>query len=677
MPVYIRKHPLEIPPPSEKDWIKKDEEENFFLQDPDQIFDSLPQPFRMINKLVTLVFEQAWEIIEKKEALREAQTLKVQPKLYLPTAEFQVMGRANCLAASGQHVFVGLSTGLAVFSMPNCKRVCAWESARLEICAIRTSNLGNETHLFVTVDEMGLARLFYFYKDSLLLIKVLNEVEEISKRNTCVEAELSQRGDYAGILLQGNTEAWLEIYRLPKDSWLKETDHAQAAAVVSSFRERRFSQASTKSLELPGEGSAETESPMSANRVETKLSPPVLLLKVRSPKPLTGSTFKSPLEALMKIDDGSVIGLGQNHVIKDYQWEQQDAIFRSTFQKHLERESEPDSKEEKPSHAVFHFLLPGRILQIGPEIKAQPDVPTGITVHWNGSHNLCLYLLTRPSKEKMDAELKPDTVWPCAAPITCSAVTSCSSYMALACEDGTITVWDRSLGFPLAVTALPEGCLSRTIHFLQTSTAPTDQLPRPKVQLLVLCTDGSLHLVIISGPRESRTVLLADRSEDPDQTISAVAPIPALPGAVLVFSWDGTVCLTDTATPRPVCHFITPPSHTVASPWQPVFTVDTTNHGLLLRGDEQQQQAGPRTQTKDKQSSIFLFNFDSYLSMEVFPAVPEPPPESLQHLPWVERCDIFFRDRLQRLSGLSQQVPKCWSQLRKHAAALQRESRKK
>ncbi|XP_074822561.1 WD repeat-containing protein 93 isoform X2 [Natator depressus] len=587
------------------------------------------------------------------------------------------MGRANCLAASGQHVFVGLSTGLAVFSMPNCKRVCAWESAKLEICAVRTSNLGNETHLLVTVDEMGLARLFYFYKDSLLLIKVLNEVEEISKRNTCVEAELSQGGDYAGILLQGNTEAWLEIYRLPKDSWLKETDHAQAAAVVSSFRERRFSQASTKSLELPGEGSAETESPMSANRVETKLSPPVLLLKVRSPKPLTGSTFKSPLEALMKIDDGSVIGLGQNHVIKDYQWEQQDAIFRSIFQKHLERESEPDSKEEKPSHAVFHFLLPGRILQIGPEIKAQPDVPTGITVHWKGSHNLCLYLLTRPSKEKMDAELKPDTVWPCAAPITCSAVTSCSSYMALACEDGTITVWDRSLGFPLAVTALPEGCLSRTIHFLQTSTAPTDQLPRPKVQLLVLCTDGSLHLVIISGPRESRTMLLADRSEDPDQTISAVAPIPALPGAVLVFSWDGTVCLTDTAAPRPVCHFITPPSHTVASPWQPVFTVDTTNHGLLLRGDEQQQQAGPRTQTKDKQSSIFLFNFDSYLSMEVFPAVPEPPPESLQHLPWVERCDIFLRDRLQRLPGLSQQVPKCWSQLRKHAAALQRESRKK
>ncbi|XP_075753209.1 WD repeat-containing protein 93 isoform X3 [Pelodiscus sinensis] len=673
---YIRKNPLEIPPPSEKDWIKKDEEENFFLQDPDQTFDSLPQPFRMINKLVTLVFEQAWEIIEKREALQEAQTLKVQPTSYLPTAEFQVMGRANCLAASGQHVFVGLSTGLAVFNMPTCKQVCVWESAKLEICAIRASNLGNETHLLITVDEMGLARLFYFHKDSLLLIKVLNEAEEISKRNTCVVAELSHGSHYAGVLLQGNTEAWLEIYRLPKDSWLKETDHAQAVAAASSLRERRFSQTSMKSLELSGEGSAEMESPMSTNRVESKLSLPVLLLKIKSPKPLTGSTFKSPLEALMKIDDGSVIGLGQNHMIKDYQWEQQDAIFRSTFQMHLEKESEPDSKEEKPSHAVFHFLLPDRILQLGPEIKAQPDVPIGISVHWKGSHNLCLYLLTRPPKEKTDAELKPDIVWPCAAPIICSAVSSCSSYLTLACEDGTITVWDKCQGFPLSVTALPEGCLSRAIHFLQTPTAPSDQLPSPKVQLLVLCTDGSLHLVTVSKLRESRIVLLADRPEDPDQTISAVAPIPALPGAVLVFSWDGTVCLTDTATPQTVCQFITPPSHTVASPWQPVFTLDTNSQCLLLRGDEQQQ-AGLPPQTKYNQSSIFLFYFNSYQSLEVFPAVPEPPPDSLQYLPWEERCDIFLHERLQRLPRVSQQIPECWSQLRKHAVALQRESRKK
>ncbi|XP_010084521.1 PREDICTED: WD repeat-containing protein 93-like, partial [Pterocles gutturalis] len=85
---YIWKHPLEIPPPSEKDWLK-DDEEDFFLQDPDRKRDALPQPFRMINKLLMLVFENAMEIIEKKETLQEAQKLKVQPKKCFPTAEFQ------------------------------------------------------------------------------------------------------------------------------------------------------------------------------------------------------------------------------------------------------------------------------------------------------------------------------------------------------------------------------------------------------------------------------------------------------------------------------------------------------------------------------------------------------------------------------------------------------------
>lgn len=85
----IRKHPLGIPPPSEKDWQKEDEE-NFFLLDPDRKRDVLPQPFRMINKLVMQVFESAMEIIERKEMLREAEKLKVQPKKCFPTAEFQV-----------------------------------------------------------------------------------------------------------------------------------------------------------------------------------------------------------------------------------------------------------------------------------------------------------------------------------------------------------------------------------------------------------------------------------------------------------------------------------------------------------------------------------------------------------------------------------------------------------
>ncbi|NXI83977.1 WDR93 protein, partial [Rhipidura dahli] len=453
--VNTRKHPLGIPPPSEKDWPK--DEEDFFLLDPDRERDALPQPFRMISKLVMQVFESAMEIIERREALREAQKLKVQPKKCFPTAEFQVTERANCLAVSGKYVFVGLSEGLAAFNTCDFKDVCAWDAAKTEICAIHALDLGNECHVLLAVDEMGLVWLFCFYKESFLLVKILNEVEDISQRSTCVEEVLSRGGDYAGILLQGNTKAWLEIYQLPKDSWLTEMGKNAGAAEGSSCSETRsscFSEVGTFLLQ---------ELPVSAIPADLELDLPVLLLTVRPPKPITGTSFKDPLDALKEVDDDSVLGLGYNHLIKDSQWELQEAIFCSTYQEYLEAGGV--TKEEIPRHATFHFLLPSRIL-MGPEREVQPDIPVGIGVHWDGNHNFCLYLLNRSLQGKADADLMPDVVWPCAAPIACSAVSSCSRYLALAGEDATITIWDKHLGYPLSVTAILEERFIRSIHFL-------------------------------------------------------------------------------------------------------------------------------------------------------------------------------------------------------------------
>ncbi|NXO78046.1 WDR93 protein, partial [Sitta europaea] len=457
-----RTHSLKIPPPSEKDWLKEDEED-FFLLDPDQKRDVLPQPFRMINKLVMQVFESAMEIIERREMCREAQKLKVQPQKCFPTAEFQVTERANCLAVSGKYIFVGLSVGLAAFNMGDFKDAYAWDAAKTEICAIHASDLGNKCHVLLAVDEMGLAWLFCFHKGSFLLIKVLNEVEDISQRSTCVEVVLSLGGDYAGILLQGNTKAWLEVYQLPKDSWLTEIEKNTGAAEELACSERRSHCSSEHTTSSQVGTFLLQELPASAIQDNVELDPPVLLLTVRPPKPITGTTFNGPLDALKEVDDGSMFGLGYNHLIKASQWELQEAIFCSTYQEYLEAEGV--IKEEIPRYATFHFLLPSRILA-GPEMKARPDIPAGIGVHWDGNHNFCFYLLNRSLEENADSDLKPDVVWPCAAPIACSAVSSCSRYLALAGEDATITIWDKHLGYPLSVTAILEERFIRSIYFL-------------------------------------------------------------------------------------------------------------------------------------------------------------------------------------------------------------------
>ncbi|NWR69124.1 WDR93 protein, partial [Centropus unirufus] len=112
----------------------------------------------------------------------------------------------------------------------------------------------------------------------------------------------------------------------------------------------------------------------------------------------------------------------------------------------------------------------------------------------------------------------------------------------------------------------------------------------------------------------------------------------------LIFSWDGTVSLMNTATSQIVFCFHTPPSHAVASPWQPVFTVDRVNRCLLLRGDKRQQ-AHALAQSAVSHSTIFLFDFDSYPLKEAFPTEPDLPFKPLQNLPWAEQCNIFLRDR--------------------------------
>ncbi|NXX32126.1 WDR93 protein, partial [Nicator chloris] len=451
------KYPLRNPPPSEKDWPKEDKED-FFLLDPCRKCDVLPQPLRMINKLVMQAFESAMEVIERREMLQEAQNPKVQPKKCFPTAEFQVTEGANCLAVSGKYIFVGLSVGLAAFNTRDFGNVCSWDAAKTEICAIHVSDLGKECHVLLAVDEMGLAWLFCFHKESFLLIKTLNEVEDISQRSTCVKVVLSQGGDYAGILLQGNTKTWLEIYKLPKDSWLTEMEkHAGAAEELACSEGRSSSSAEVGTFLLQ-------ERSVPAVQADVELDPPVLQLTLRPPKSITGTSFQGPLDALKEVDDGSMLGLGYNHLIKDSQWELQEAIFRSTYKKYLEARGVME-EEEIPRYATFYFLLPSQIL-MAPEMKGEPaDIPVGIGVHWDENYNFCLYLFNH-SLEEADSDLKPDVVWPCAAPIACSAVSSCSRYLALAGADATITIWDKHLGYPLDVTAILEERFIRSMHFL-------------------------------------------------------------------------------------------------------------------------------------------------------------------------------------------------------------------
>lgn len=417
-------------------------------------------------------------------------------------------------------------------------------------------------------------------------------------------------------------------------------------------------------------------------RGDFKLSHPVYIMKIKPPKPVAGTAFKTPLEVFAKIEDCCGLGSGQNHFIKESQWDQQASIFKATYQKYLDGERE----EEPLSMATFHFLFPSCLIAMPAEVKNPPGVACVLGVHWTGSHNFFLYSLNRTLKDKFD----PESVWPCAAPIVVSQLSHCCSYLVLACEDGVLTLWDLDEGLSLGVIALPEKCICQSVHFLKYFLVHKGRNMYPegpvksRVKCVVLCTDASLHLVAASGTQGPTLSLLVERPvKHLDEAICAVAPVQAFPGMVLVFSSNGAVQLMDVAKPQTVCAFAPPRSYLLAIPWKPVFVVSLHHPCFLLRGDHPDE-IGSASKADDIPTSVFYFNFEAYPLLEnisrnctisqtdmlddmAFP----------QALPLEKRCEIFFQKRLKKLANNKVKEQEHWTRLRRYSLLLQRENLKK
>ena len=71
------------------------EDEDDYLQDPELLRDVLPQPYRMIDKILSMVLDNVWDIISIKERYRLAQESKIRPPRYDCSVEMPV-SREKC-----------------------------------------------------------------------------------------------------------------------------------------------------------------------------------------------------------------------------------------------------------------------------------------------------------------------------------------------------------------------------------------------------------------------------------------------------------------------------------------------------------------------------------------------------------------------------------------------------
>uniref|UniRef100_H2Y1Y1 Uncharacterized protein n=1 Tax=Ciona intestinalis TaxID=7719 RepID=H2Y1Y1_CIOIN len=231
MPVYIRSGELNIPAPSIST-VDDEDEDGVYLLDPELVVDELPQPFRMIDKVLTGIVEDVWDEIVDREKKREEEMRRVRPPVYNPTSKVEEFTNLSCMVHSNdaRYMFVAFETGdLVAFDAVTHDRVAQWVSPDETICfeKLNCAVIGTQTYLLATIDDMGFSRLIVFTGDGFHVIQLLNEQPEGSPKSNAVKFQLSVNGDFCGLSLECEGVSWVDFYKLPRDNWLREIENAQ------------------------------------------------------------------------------------------------------------------------------------------------------------------------------------------------------------------------------------------------------------------------------------------------------------------------------------------------------------------------------------------------------------------------------------------------------------------
>ncbi|XP_070543569.1 WD repeat-containing protein 93-like isoform X2 [Ptychodera flava] len=718
MPVYVRKNLLSITPPSLSELISDDDD---FLTDPEQLHDQLPQPFRMIDKILNLLIDDAWETVSNREATRLEEKSRVRPPRYECAVQMQDFGTANCMTDSkdGRYIFIGMPNGVVVIDAATQSKVTVWEEEGVDITSINVSLVSVQMYLLSTVDDMGVARLLFCAYEGLHLLKVLNENEGGTK-TIASKCQPSNEGDYAAVTLESGTDCWIEIHKLPRDNWIREfeaahshllkqqhppkapsphdkqegegteggvdgnnpTDVPATASSLEALDKKSIGSRSQSPSSPKAQSPRASPTPTTSGNVQTaqiniaNLSKPSLVLRIKPPTPLTGSNASSAYSVFKAIDDGSVIGTGSNHALLTHHLELRKAAFNVHHERDLQYlQKAADGESTGPrQYPNLVFLNAGRMLAAGLDSAATTGRPNSVAVYWTGSTNLYHYNLLKTAK---DIEHKADMVWPNACPVSAIATSQCTSLIALGFEDGSVVAWDKYIGVPItSYRATTTGSVNY-VRFLNPgilaqSLEDYPPYPTPRASgLLVGCTDGTLCLVPCGrGSDDLSVITLSGRQSSNDDLYSLIEPLPAIPHVILTVKQNSEAMLHDISKCQTLCEITLPQTHKMTSPWTPVLAIGAEGQMMYVRGT----QLDPNEDYVPNSglTSLFVFQLRSFPTLDKYwKRLVEAQPY-IVHVTADKRVEDLLAERLSQQSVRQVRMQDRWYKLRSEVENVQK-----
>lgn len=682
MPVYLRRN-QNFTPSSLADFASDEYDESDFLQDPDQYRDELPQPFRMINKILICLVDDAWEYISAREQKRIIDSLKIRPPKYESTVAIQDVS-VTCMDPSPDGSIVAMTTnsGVAVVDATTHAMMASYE-AGYPYTSVHVSQLSHNVYLLASISKSGAADLYLYSSEKIYLVENLTEQQEGGSKMRSSRFIASPGAHFVGVFMENSsgTEGVLNVHKLPRDVWTKEIEQAlEKSSKEQSDVKPTESPPRSAVQELDGgiEYSHSTEGPQGSEaqppepsemgmgtpkldspveKTGFKFTSPTVVLKVRPPTELQGISWSSPLSLLKTIDQGDVIGTGVNHQVSQAHIEMRRDIFENLHKHHLPFLVQDDVSNTHVT-PTFHFLTPGRLLPQGIEGTAatpsQFDTPNALAVWWSGHNQLAQYALGKAAK---DLEHRAEHAWPQAETIVSSAVSAATSLIAIGLKSGQLIIWDKYLGMARRMLQVTEENNIAELYFLDSRVCPQEGVSYPPYDtrtdcyVLVWCRNSRLYLVNCGLWNKDEPLDVSadihdfddadekDEIENREDHYVRVLPIPGIPELVLSCLQNGCIYVHDILDGRILCEMTLPAPFSVHAPYTPILTVAANGQTLYVKGIAQNEEEG-------SSSAVHVFNLASYSTLEAYRTLRRPNIPEVVHSTVEHRLNALLAERM-------------------------------
>ncbi|XP_052699297.1 WD repeat-containing protein 93-like isoform X5 [Crassostrea angulata] len=725
MPVYIRKN-VNFTPPSIDNFPLEDDED--YITDPDQLLDRLPQPYRMIDKVLSQWYDEVWQIIEKRENERLEESRRIRAPQYECSAQMESQGRACCVCDSvdGRYIFIGQPRGLSAVDVQTQEKVASWEEESVDIHYVKAYLIGVQVYLVVTIDDMGFARLLIFGGDKFYFVKILNEFQkgrggahrpifsnpahgEGGTKLIISKCEASRNGDYLGAMFENpeTAEVWLEVYKLPRDAWLNELESVLIKKEEKSEEDQGTDTQAPTDQEAPTPQN-EVEPPPAATQSRKhslsrgssrlsvytntpnyeestggekhtpKLSPTSVVMKLKPPPSMSelrqkGNPASSIHSACQKVDSGEVIGTGVNHILTPNHKDMRKEVFahlHDNLMEYLPKEEEAEPLED----VNFHFMTAGRLVPTGLEQQSQIEeeddmkrLPTTIAVWWKGSTHVVHYSLLKQHK---DFDVKPDLVWPYLSPVTSSAISDDTSLLAVGFENGNIIIWDRYLGIQRGIVNIMDRVKIVQLTFLDPNICPQnldDYQPyrtKTSTYLLALCDNGALY-IMMSGPGlELDPICITPPVESEDDIFTMVQPIPGMHDLLITVLKSGKVQIRDTLQGTVLCEPVLPKSHELMTPWDPVVAVGAMGQVLFLKGNNKDYGEEEGGDQSESAGALFMYQMKLFPTLDSYMSRKRDKVSQTVHAKIENRIEALMKERIAQQGLRKHHMQERWGNMK-------------